>query len=418
MKKLGFLWMVFLAMVVSVGLAACSEDEDGTVVNAPQEFFGTWDLYGEKVTFNSNGTGVWADSDGESETFSYTYNNGTVVVTLPYGDTEVWEVMSLSSDRLVAQDSEGNEIVFTREDSGSDEGGDGGGDGQQLVEDADFDMSEPSTLDAAVDLYPEVSGKYDITDAAGSGYASIELLGDGHYILLRDGAYYAVAGKAPLEQRGQLRSPLKREYVDMGYVFYGTFEKSADGVYALDGFGTLEVSGYDSNGKVTHIILTDNANGTFSLLVEKRDAIELTGNTALLCGRMWQLVKDRASVWMEGSLAFDAIYNAAEDHASVYSNSINASPDEFFDFGDETTMQTFFSPYGTYLYVNRDGSVDVALWRWENEDEGKIYTYEYEGDEDAGVADVAFSSNRMTITASESVPGYSAQYVTLARALN
>ena len=121
---------------------------------------------------------------------------------------------------------------------------------------------------------------------------------------------------------------------------------------------------------------------------------------------------------MEGSLAFDAIYNAAEDHASVYSNSINASPDEFFDFGDETTMQTFFSPYGTYLYVNRDGSVDVALWRWENEDEGKIYTYEYEGDEDAGVADVAFSGNRMTITASESVPGYSAQYVTLARALN
>ena len=184
MKKLNYLWTLLFAVVMSVGLAACDEDDEN--VNAPQELYGTWYYYDEAITFNPDGTG-WVYSDGEKETYSYSYDAGNGVLTISmYGETEQIQVVSLTSDTLVLEDSYGDTMTLRRNisdgDLDPDYGEQGGGETAPPAGDEDFDMSAPSDLLPVADLYPEISGKYQVSNTE-SGISSIEMMGNGHYLL-------------------------------------------------------------------------------------------------------------------------------------------------------------------------------------------------------------------------------------------
>ena len=114
MKKLNYLWMMLFAMVMSVGLAACEEDDEK--VDAPQELFGSWNCYGETVTFYSDGRAVWTYSDGETDTASYTYDagSGTIIITA-YGETVRWHIVSLTSTSLTIEDEEDLKCSYLKE---------------------------------------------------------------------------------------------------------------------------------------------------------------------------------------------------------------------------------------------------------------------------------------------------------------
>lgn len=113
MKKLDYLWMMLFAVFVSVGLVACEEDDE--VSDAPQELFGTWNYYGETVTFNPDGTMTWTYSDGSTETASFSYDEGnSTIVLTAHGETDRWRIVTLNSTTLTVEDSYGDRMTMSR----------------------------------------------------------------------------------------------------------------------------------------------------------------------------------------------------------------------------------------------------------------------------------------------------------------
>lgn len=429
MKKLNYLWMMLFAMVMSVGLAACEEDDEK--VDAPQELFGSWNCYGETVTFYSDGRAVWTYSDGETDTASYTYDagSGTIIITA-YGETVRWHIVSLTSTSLTIEDEEGYPMTMERVgSSGATDDDDenvapGGPSGE---EDSDFDMSAPSTLLPVADLYPEVSGKYEVSNAE-SGISSIELLGDGHYLLQKASASYYMMKKAPGKNgrlRGVMASAVKRDYMADESLVFGGFTKVEDGLFELEGYGTLKVTGRDSVGNIVDFVLTDNSGLTIPLTVDRLPPVGgWTEATDRIC-RSWDVAKARSIMYMDSTKVLDATYWVGDDYVAVATNllGIDVEDEELFDTGGGATTSARFSPDGTYMMFFRDGTMDVSNWRWEDEANGLIYSYDlYNGMEDGIVGQAAFSDDKMTITTQAGYSmGYSwvsETYIELCRALN
>lgn len=430
MKKLNYLWMMLFAMVMSVGLAACEEDDEK--VDAPQELFGSWNCYGETVTFYSDGRAVWTYSDGETDTASYTYDagSGTIIITA-YGETVRWHIVSLTSTSLTIEDEEGYPMTMERVgSSGATDDDDenvapGGPSGE---EDSDFDMSAPSTLLPVADLYPEVSGKYEVSNAE-SGISSIELLGDGHYLLQKASASYYMMKKAPGKNgrlRGVMASAVKRDYMADESLVFGGFAKVEDDLFELEGFGTLEVTRRDSVGNIVGFVLTDNSGLTIiPLTVDRLPSMGGWSEATDRICRSWEVAKERSIMYMDSTKVLDATYWVGGDYVSVATNllGIDVEDEELFDMGGWATISARFSPNGTYLMFFRDGTMELSYWRWEDEANGLIYSYDiYNGEEDGMIGQAAFSDDKMTITTQAGYNmGYSwmsETYIELCRALN
>ena len=430
MKKLNYLWMMLFAMVMSVGLAACEEDDEK--VDAPQELFGSWNCYGETVTFYSDGRAVWTDSDGESSTASYTYDagSGTIIITA-YGETVRWHIVSLTSTSLTIEDEEGYPMTMERVgSSGATDDDDenvapGGPSGE---DDSDFDMSAPSTLLPVADLYPEVSGKYEVSNA-GSGISFIEMLGDGHYLLQKASASYYMMKKAPGKNgrlRGVMASAVKRDYIADESLVFGGFAKVEDDLFELEGFGTLEVTRRDSVGNIVGFVLTDNSGLTIiPLTVDRLPSMGGWSEATDRICRSWEVAKERSIMYMDSTKVLDATYWVGGDYVSVATNllGIDVEDEELFDMGGWATISARFSPNGTYLMFFRDGTMELSYWRWEDEANGLIYSSDiYNGEEDGMIGQAAFSDDKMTITTQAGYNmGYSwmsETYIELCRALN
>ena len=207
-------------------------------------------------------------------------------------------------------------------------------------------MSAPSNLQPVADLYPEISGKYQVANTE-SGISSIEMMGNGHYLLRKAPTYYSKKMNAA-KKEALTKGIYHDTSIETEDLIYGCFTKLSDMQYELDGFGTFQVARRDAQNVVVDIVLTDYTGTSIELNVNLEETVGelMTGNTALLCGRFWQLVKDQCTVWVNDKLGFNGIYYAEEDRVSVLVNDIMASPDYFFDFGDETTTRSALESLG------------------------------------------------------------------------
>lgn len=421
MKKLNYLWMMLFAMVMSVGLVACDEDDEN--INAPQELFGTWNMYGETVTFNANGTVVWTDSYGESETASYSYS-GDGVITIYYGGeySDVWKVLSLTSTKLVIEDSEGYTMELTKGSSENPDEGDGSGSDSGDAElSGDYDMSAPSTLEGVADLYPGVSGKYTVFNTE-SGYSFIEMMGDGHYLIVKASAYYYMMKKAP-GKSGHVRGitmtrQTSGESISDESLVFGGFTVVDTDTYMLEGFGTLQVDQRDENGDIVAFTLTDNNGLSVDLNVGKGEPIDdQTENGGRLC-RMWNLIGERCRIVLSGSLVYDAEYAVEANEVNVFENMFDLDwrEEEVFDVDNDATVRVFFSSNGTYLMFFRDGTMEMSNWSWLDENNDKIVAYDDYDVSDVTVGELKFSADKMSITVENTEDGISQEFIELCRA--
>lgn len=172
-----------------------------------------------------------------------------------------------------------------------DYGEQGGGETAPPAGDEDFDMSAPSDLLPVADLYPEISGKYQVSNTE-SGISSIEMMGNGHYLLRKAPTYYSKKMNAA-KKEALTKGIYHDTSIETEDLIYGCFTKLSDMQYELDGFGTLQVARRDAQNVVVDIVLTDYTGTSMELNVNLEETAGnlMTGNTALLCGRFWQLVK-------------------------------------------------------------------------------------------------------------------------------
>ncbi len=381
MRKLSYLWTLLLALMVGVSFASCENDDDGGGGNgnAPAALLGSWNLYGDIITFQADGKMVWAYSDGDTETYSYSYNGGNnTIVMSAYGETETWKVVTLTSNKLVVEDEDGYTMTLTK---GGATGGDGDGDGLDEVVGIPgpaYDTSAPISLPDYLP-YEEVSGRYEVAES-GTGYGSIELTARGQYIVTPENSPFRNLGA--VEKAGKKsaspfkRTAQKRDLTDGG-LLAGNFIQIGENEYELEGFGTLTVRERDNEGNITRFTLYDyNSGASIALSVYKTEGMPLEGNTKNLC-RTWTIVEERAEAWKNDILYLDAIHNLESGSKQVYVrprawNDDAEICDDYFEFEDYN-VQVVFSHTGSYVEFYSDGDLpQISRWSWIDMDHGKL----------------------------------------------
>ncbi len=124
-KTLALLAILFMGL----SFVSCSsddkDDDGGNNTEVVESLVGTWKCtfstgY-QLVTFKSNGKGTLLEVDEEDEdyeeAFTYTYNanSKTLKINWEDDDPEQWQVVSLTSKKLVVLDEDGGRVTFTKQ---------------------------------------------------------------------------------------------------------------------------------------------------------------------------------------------------------------------------------------------------------------------------------------------------------------
>ncbi len=254
------------------------------------------------------------------------------------------------------------------------------------------------------------AAKYEIQDAS-SAYASIELTASGNYIIQKNGVDYAAPAKmlsekfAPKPMTMFANQRTKSRASEYANVLYGKYTKLADGKYALEGFGVIEIN-YDAEDNAYSLEVTPDGGATETLTASKTHVIADGSLTNNLC-RTWNIAKFRTIVKVNGRTYFDTTFKTMEE---FYRKAYEATGDgsfleelEYMEQNPEEYLnpeQVVFTKSGTYMVWYSNGTLAVSFWRWYNENNGVLqYSWAdvFEEDE-TGYCDIAFKSNQCVVT--------------------
>ena len=172
-----------------------------------------------------------------------------------------------------------------------------------------------------------------------------------------------------------------------GYIIYGKYTKDGN-ILHLENFGTLEIV---YNGDIiTGFKLTPaGASVAIPLGVEKEEQQESDALNNQLC-RTWNMVSIREVEYLNGKKTYDV--TSTPEHPYVPGD--NGEMEEVEDF----PLQVLFSKSGTYLVYYKDGTVDVAEWKWKDKAEKTVYYDWSDNWEDDTWFILRFAGNRVTVT--------------------
>lgn len=124
-KLLALLAVLFMGFAFVSCSSDDKDDDGGNNIEVVESLVGTWKCtfstgY-QLVTFKSNGKGTLLEVDEEDEdyeeAFTYTYNanSKTLKINWEDDDPEQWQVVSLTSKKLVVLDEDGGRVTFTKQ---------------------------------------------------------------------------------------------------------------------------------------------------------------------------------------------------------------------------------------------------------------------------------------------------------------
>jgi len=203
-------------------------------------------------------------------------------------------------------------------------------------------------------VYASSSGKYTVT-SSGSLYESIELSASGNYLVTFSSTSDYQASADVREGRSGL-GLLARHAGDtratrMDNYLYGTYTDKGNGIYELEGFGTITLT-TDANGKVTGIDVTSDSYGDASLAVQAAELVAEGDMTDALC-RTWHV---------------EQVHYISTDFTTGETYEETVDPEVSSDFACEV----LFSPAGTYVMRYCDNTLEVEQWKWLNQSEGTL----------------------------------------------
>ncbi len=125
MKKINFLWLVSILMLLPIGFVSCSDDDDEGVGSA-SDLVGTWEMTlnvwyekkngeivdegtddegGLRIIFKEDGTymaGEYSDGNWDWEgPYSWSYKDGKVTSIDEYGESSTVTLKELTSSKVV-----------------------------------------------------------------------------------------------------------------------------------------------------------------------------------------------------------------------------------------------------------------------------------------------------------------------------
>lgn len=297
-------------------------------------------------------------------------------------------------------------------------------------DDDDQDGGTPGSTDTELPAPDQTAdaAKYLITDA-GTGIDAIELTEAGNYIVTGTnpaGASAMAAQKAgKVFQNPKVRMFHKavsrtlgaqtRSYQLYSGIAYGTYTKTDENTYVLDGFGTIRLT-TDASGSTYSMELTRLNGVTETLHAEKQAAATESRMTRNLC-RTWGLTQVREYGKWNGRTVFDLTAPSLRELAVKMKEWAKAHEDEYGEYDEQEynemieeyslidPEEVIFSRLGTYMVKYTSGQLAVAKWFWANETAGSLY-YDWSGSEEpdadaAGMVTTTFGENTLYITETE-----------------
>ena len=270
------------------------------------------------------------------------------------------------------------------------------------------------------------AAKYEISDD-GSSYESIEFTESGNYIItMNDGgqpAYAPLASVGKESVSGKLAELVKSSIVvNAGSkhatrvyspILYGTYTVGADGVYNLDGFGTVKVT-QDGSGNAFSLEITPNGGSTETITATKQNENFNSSKSLMLC-RTWQISECQLFVKLNGRKMLDIKGNSREELVDnlidwARKNDPEFSEDDYSDLDDLDDIvggwpeQVVFTKTGTYMVYYTEDQLAVSTWRWADEDAGVMqysWTNDFESGYGGGYVDIDFRGGRLYMTESD-----------------
>ncbi len=281
--------------------------------------------------------------------------------------------------------------------SEDDEDGDGGGTGVENV-----------TLTA-----PEYEAHAALYEMDGNGeWKTIELTASGNYIV-REASYYnsskmlkpELSKESPVGRSlSMFNNGMRSTRSSYNGIIYGTYTVNDEGVYVLEGFGTIELVGSEDNA--VSLVVTPQNGEAVTLTAEKRNQAPQSAITNALC-RTWKVKALRTVIKFNGNTKMDRTVDV--DKIDEYVDSISNQAGQEFSkeaiFGKYIPEEIVFTKAGTYMVDYDDEKLAVSTWTWENATTGQLrYFLNYDNmydETESGVVSISFNNNTLYIAESE-----------------
>jgi len=240
------------------------------------------------------------------------------------------------------------------------------------------DKAKPSkelTLgDLEKEEYASHAVKFVISDNE-SPYESVELFGDGTYLIVKNGA-------------SQLRTRAESDYfIEGGYVM------KEEGNYDLDEFGTLKIEEDGENFNLTF----DNTYGNrISTVFASKEPVLTDEITESLC-RTWDITG--IDQWMYlGVMKLVEISYVGGDNPHYEGIGVEeVDEDAMDDLIGGTCCRIRFSPSGTYYCTYNNGEVLYSTWKWVNKEQGTLFYDWQAGENEEGYVTARFDGDTCNI---------------------
>lgn len=220
-------------------------------------------------------------------------------------------------------------------------------------------------------------------DEKNAPFISLELLGDGHYLLHSYNTKYA-----PTKSRRLKKTPLSpyATYSTNGYE-YGQYTKNGN-VYTLGNGWKVDIS--EINSRLIKYISDTGFTETFAGgIKETENNIE----TNTLC-RPWLMKTTEEWGFMNNIyVAYIKWYKEDGEWKNTFKAIAGLDDNDFLE-KDDIMERIMFSQNGTYLCQYTDGEIDLGTWNWVSRSEG-IYHYQWIDDTDNNDVTVRFKGKQM-----------------------
>lgn len=260
--------------------------------------------------------------------------------------------------------------------------------------------------------YAAASAKFVVADNnSNSDIKWVEFTEAGNYIIATNYDDYYV--NAPAKKTG--KRTFTRNFV-MSRTSYadgiisGRYTVDANGVYHLDGFGTITV---EPDGNAFSLIITTDDGRVLDINCYKSGLIDGSKLTDILC-RTWNSDSYRIYLKIGSRTFFDKTAPKSQARQLVNSliNTLVEESDGEFDQSDidasdlidmlECVSQVIFSKSGTYMVLYTDNTLAVSTWDWINESKGLAkYSWDYDNpdnDYDAGQVTIKYTDGKLNVT--------------------
>ncbi len=240
-------------------------------------------------------------------------------------------------------------------------------------------------------------------------FYSLELMGDGHYLLSYEREYYS---NSRADRGGKLRNTMLHrasdvrivtrgaEYTESGKL-YGNYEVIGEKVYRLDNGMEVDMGPISESGGV---IRYRNDNGTWSTVSAMVSDTPADEATRSIC-RGWDVNTFEFWLYFNGYYIAHGKEVIKDQKCERYFKCLgedlfDITEDDYFDDQSDVAYHVYFSANGTYVCYFLNGTIETRNWKWEDATRGILHFYDYDASSGlryGGYDTVRFAGSQMRI---------------------